>query len=166
VVVVLLATMKSLTVLPLLVLPGLAYLRGKLPAQRCNVDKNGTITLIRGNSTRLFDVTHYPYLGMYTGWSGGAGPGSYLSSMLVLRRDGPLSFSSWLGCHLFPRVTDECVVLFFNTWRDADRSYIPGGVLGEVFYRACVHAGRRPKTLDRKPFRGPGWEVRPKGTSQ
>ena len=161
VVLLVLATMKPLTVLPGLVLPCLAYLRGKLPVQRCDVAKNGTITLIRGNSRWLFDVTHYPYMRMYTVWSGGVGGSSYLSSMLVLRRDGPLSFPSWLGCHLFPRVTDECLVLFFNSWWDADRSYIPGGVLGQVFYRACVRAGHRPKNIDRKLFRGPGWEVHP-----
>jgi hypothetical protein len=159
-VVLVLAGMNPLMVLPALVLPCLAYLRGKLPVQRCDVDKNGSITLIRGNSRRLFDVTHYPYIRMYTAWSGAMGV-SYLSSMLVLRRDAPLSFPSWLGCHLFPRVTDECVVLFFNCWWDADRCYIPGGVLGQVFHRACVRAGHRPKQIDRKLFRGPGWEVHP-----
>jgi hypothetical protein len=129
------------------------YLRPKRAVQRCYVDPNGAITLIRGDLGIPFDLNHFPHVRMYEMSSARfSRPG-----MLVLYHDTRPSFGTWIGSALFPRVDSERVVLLLNSWRD-DEGYVVGPLnMDALFYQACVRAGRMP--TGRRFSRG--WEVRP-----
>jgi hypothetical protein len=136
----------------------LAYLRVTRPVQSCYFDERGAVSLIRRDVTIPFDLNHYRYVRMYT-----SSPGESLMNypnMLLLSRDTPPSFVTLLSSRLFPLVTDERVVLFFNRWRDADGRLISPDELSDRFYRACARAGHTPAKT-RGFFANDGWEVRP-----
>jgi hypothetical protein len=140
------------------VLAVLAYLRPKGAVQSCYFDERGTISLIRRDRTVLFDLNHYRYVRMHSNSPGESG--MTYPSMLVLYRDTPPTVATWLTSVLFPRVTEERVVLFFNRWWDADGYYVGPQQLSARFYRACARAGHTPSKTGGF-FREPGWEVRP-----
>src|SRR3981189_3503745 len=49
-----------------LLLAVLPYLRPKRAVQSCNVDKNGALTLMRGDVRIPFDLNHYRYIRRYS----------------------------------------------------------------------------------------------------
>lgn len=151
-------------VVPLLLLVvayWLAAVKDLLAVRCCEVDGNGMITLIRGARRIPFDVNHYRYCRMYR-WVWGASRRSGLPSknsvpgMLILSRDAPLTFLSALGTHLFPRVSEERAIVFFQYWRMADGSWVAPDALAEVFRKACVRAGRTPLSVE---YGTSGWEL-------
>ena len=117
----------------------LAYLRPKRAVQRCYVDQNGALTLVRGDAAIPFDLNHYRYVRMH---SSRPRYGSPYPSMMVLYRDTQPSMRTWLGSVLFPRVDDERIVSFFYRWFDADGYLVAPHDLAALFYQACVRAGR------------------------
>jgi hypothetical protein len=136
----------------------LAYLRPKGAVQSCYFDERGTISLVGRGVTVAFDLNHYRYARMYSATRGELG--ITYPSMLVLYRDTPPTVPTWLTSVLFPRVTEERVVLFFNRWWDADGYFVGPQQLSDRFYRACVRAGHKPSKTGGF-LREPGWEVRP-----
>jgi hypothetical protein len=135
-----------------------AYLRVSRPVQSCYFDERGAVSLIRRDVTIPFDLNHYRYVRMYTS-SPGESTTAY-PNMLLLSRDTPPSFVTWLSSRLFPVVAEDRVILFFNRWRDADGRYISPDELSARFYRACARAGH-PPSKTRGFFANRGWEVGP-----
>jgi hypothetical protein len=140
----------------------LAYLRSKRAVQKCYVEPNGTITLVRGNVGIPFDINHFRYARMYISNDDGAEH----PSMLVLSRDTRPNGMTWLSSVLLPRVDDERVVLYFSRWWDADGALIVPSMMADLFRRTYVYAGREPKGLDGRLFGVRGWEVDPESTTE
>lgn len=136
-----------------------AYLQAKvkdlLAVQRCEVSHDGTITLIRYNDRIPFDVNHYRYIRMYR-WTWGAPRHQSLPGMLILRRDSPVTFWTALSTHIYPRFNEERVIVFLQHWRMPDGRRISPDAMGEVFYQACVRAGRTPLEVE---YGTDGWEL-------
>jgi hypothetical protein len=136
----------------------LAYLRPRGAVQSLYFGERGAISLVGRGVTVPFDLNHYRYVRMHDSTPGEFG--STFPSMLVLYRDTRPSVVTWLTSVLFPRVTEERVVLFFNRWWDADGYLVGPQVLSDRFHRACARAGRKPSKIGGF-FRRSGWEVRP-----
>jgi hypothetical protein len=135
------------------------YLRPKGAVQTCYVDENGAITLIRGDVAIPFDLNHFQYIRMYTAKSRYS---SRYQSMLVLYQDTEPTGSTWLSSVFLPRVDGDRVVLFYNRWRDANNAIIAPSMMDDLFYQACVRAGRPPEARGGGLFFGsPGWDLRP-----
>ncbi|MCV6976461.1 hypothetical protein [Mycobacterium bourgelatii] len=136
-----------------------AYLHAKvkelLAVQRCEVNPDGTITLIRYDRRIPFDVKHYRYVRMYR-WVWGAPRHQTVPGMLILRRDSPLTFWAALSTHIYPRFDDERVIVFLQTWRTPDGTRISPDAMGQVFCQACVRAGRTPLEVE---YGTSGWEL-------
>lgn len=153
---------RAMMVLPLWLL-AVAYLhaqvRQRLAAQRCEVNRDGTITLIRNRRERPFDVAAYPYVRLRRFvWGAPRRLVRHVPGMLIMRRDGPVTFWNALSTHIYPRFNDECVIVFFQNWWTADGGWVAPDAMGEVFRQACIRAGRRPvfeTEVDRSD-----WEVR------
>jgi hypothetical protein len=138
----------------------LAYRRPRGAVQRCDVHPNGAITLTRGDVSIALDLNNFRYVRMHNANT------KYTTypSMLALYRDTRPSRGTHLGGMLWPRVTEERVVLFFNRWWDADGYLIGPRDMAGVFYQACARAGRTPTkipSLFGGWFGARGWEVRP-----
>jgi hypothetical protein len=161
-VLVMIASQFPLQLLPLIGL-GVAimlvgYLRTKGAVQTCYVDESGAITLIRGDVAIPFDLNHFQYVRMYTS----TGDYSRHQSMLVLQRDAEPTELTWLSSIFTPRVDGDRVVLFYNRWRDANNAIIAPSMMDDLFYQACVRAGRPPEARGGGLFFGsPGWDLRP-----
>ena len=150
-----------LQLLPLLLL-GVAimvfgYLRPRGAVQTCYVDVNGTVTLIRGDAAIPFDLNHFQYVRMYMS----SGRGGHHASMLVLYRDTEPTGLTWLSSIFLPRLDADRVVLFYNRWRDDDGAIIAPSMMDDLFFQACIRAGRPPQTIGWRLFGSYGWEVRP-----
>jgi hypothetical protein len=136
-----------------------AYWRPRCAVQSCFVDQNGAITLMRRDISIPLDLNYFRYVRMY---NSNAGRTTY-PSMLVLYRDTRPTQGTRIGSVLFPRVTQERVVVFFNRWWDADGYLLGPRDMAAVFYQACVRAGRTPKkvsSLFGDWVTERGWEVR------
>ncbi len=138
----------------------LAYRRPRGAVRCCEVQPKGAITLTRGDVSIAFDLNNFRYVRMHNATT------RYITypSMLVLYRDTQPSRGTHVGSMLWPRVTEERVVLFFNRWWDADGYLIGPRDMAGVFYQACARAGRTPAKIPGLFggwFGAPGWEVRP-----
>jgi hypothetical protein len=133
-----------------------AVLRPLRAVRSCYVHPSGDVTLMRGSVAIPFDLNHYRYVRMYVSRVNKVSQ----PSMLVMCRDPHSGARPRLVNFVFPCVTTERVVVFFNRWRAADGSFIGPRELGVLFFQACVRAGRPPIT-ERSPWGAPEWEVSP-----
>ncbi|MCV6962972.1 hypothetical protein BST27_01865 [Mycobacterium intermedium] len=132
-----------------------ATVKELLAVQRCEVNHDGTITLIRYDRRIPFDVKHYRYVRMYR-WVWGAPKYQTVPGMLILRRDSPLTFWAALSTHIYPRFNDERVIVFLQTWRTSDGTRISPDAMAELFCQACIRGGRTPLKVE---YGTSGWEL-------